>query len=122
KRNMIPRHLNLIMGKVKMDFYDKEYWEWRRNPFRPGYENPICATLRMKERTEEDDFVYNKSLFELTPAEQQRVGNLLSRGFYEHYNPYIRHVIRREREYLENKINPETGESYLQKINVELFG
>src|SRR5699024_12069485 len=57
-----------------------------------------------------------------TASEQQRVGNLLSRGYYEHYNPYIRHVIRREREYLENKINPETGESYLQKIKVELFG
>src|SRR5699024_9809099 len=122
KRNMIPRGLNLIMGKEKMDFFDKENWEWMRNPFPPAYENPLFATLRMKERMEEDDFVYNKSLFELTPSEQQRVGNLLSRGFYEHYNPYIRHVIRREREYLENKINPETGESYLQKINVELFG
>src|SRR5699024_7721196 len=114
--------LNLRMGKEKRDFVDKENWEWMRNPFPPAYENPLFATLRMKERMEEDDFVYNKSLFELTPSEQQRVGNLLSRGFYEHYNPYIRHVIRREREYLENKINPETGESYLQKINVELFG
>src|SRR5699024_8199998 len=122
KRNMIPRGLNLIMGKEKMDFFDKENWEWMRNPFPPAYENPLFATLRMKERMKDDDFVYNKSFFELTPSEQQRVGNLLSRGFYEHYNPYIRHVIRREREYLENKVNPETGESYLQKINVELFG
>lgn len=122
KRSIIPRGLDLIMGKEKMDFFDKENWEWMRNPFPPAYENPLFATLRMKERMKDDDFVYNKSFFELTPSEQQRVGNLLSRGFYEHYNPYIRHVIRREREYLENKVNPETGESYLQKINVELFG
>ena len=76
----------------------------------------------MNANMKDNEFVYNKSLLELRKSEQQRVGNLLSRGFYEHYNPYIRHVVRREREYLENTINPDTGESYLQEIKVELLG
>jgi superfamily II DNA or RNA helicase len=71
---------------------------------------------------EDNEFVYQKSFPELTQSEQQRVGNLISRGFYENHNPYIRHVIRRERKYLEETINPDTNEPYLQKIKVELFG
>ncbi|SLM32154.1 hypothetical protein MTBBW1_60054 [Desulfamplus magnetovallimortis] len=39
-----------------------------------------------------------------------------------HRNPFIRHVVRRERSYLENKIDPITNEPYLQRINVELHG
>ncbi len=122
KRNMISKGLKLIMGKETIEYSDTENWEWIRNPFPPKHENTLFASLRMKANMADDEFVYNKSIMELTQADQQRVGNLLSQGFYEHYNPYIRHVIRREREYLENTINPDTGEPYLQKINVELLG
>ncbi len=122
KRNMISKGLNLIMGKETMKFFDVENWEWIRNPFPPGHENTLFASLRTKADLKDDEFVYNKTLLELSRADQQRVGNLLSQGFYENYNPYIRHVIRREREYLEKTRNPETGEFYLQEIKVELFG
>ena len=50
------------------------------------------------------------------------VGVLLSNDFFQKHNPFIRHVVRRERIYLENEIDPATNESYLQKINVELHG
>lgn len=122
KQSMVPKGLNLIMGKETMEFFDRENWEWIRNPFPPKHENTLFASLRMKVNMKDDNFVYNKSLMELTESEQMRVGNLITQGFYENYNPYIRHVIRREREYLENTINPDTEESYLQKINVELLG
>ena len=42
--------------------------------------------------------------------------------FVKNYNPYIRHIVRRTREFLENSINPKTGLPYLQKIEVKLFG
>lgn len=122
KRTMIQKSLNLIMGKETIDFFDLENWEWIRNPFPPGYEHRIIKIMRQKINMDDNDFVYRKSYIDLSKPEQQRIENLLSEGFYERYNPYIRHVIRRERKYLEETINPDTQEPYLQKIEVELFG
>ena len=122
KRTMIQRSLNLIMGKEEMGFFNPENWEWIRNPFPPGYENFLFSSMRVRNNMREDEFVYRKSFMELSDPEQQKIGALISGGFYEKYNPYIRHVIRRERKYLEDTINPDTGEPYLQKIEVELFG
>ena len=122
KKTMISKGLNLIMGKEKMEFFNGENWEWIRNPFPPKEEDTLFDSLRMGANMKDEDFVFRKTLMELRDSEQHRVGNLLSQGFYEHYNPYIRHVVRREREYLENEVNPETGETYMEKIKVELFG
>lgn len=122
KRTMIQRSLNLIMGKEEIDFFNRENWEWIRNPFPPAYENTLFASMRLRNNMKEDEFVYRKNFMELSTPEQQRIGALISGGFYEKYNPYIRHVIRRERKYLENTINPDTGQPYLQKIDVKLFG
>jgi len=112
----------LIMGKEKMEFFDPENWEWIRNPFPPRYENSVFASLRMKAGMQDDEFVFNKSFMELSKAEQQRIGVLLSGDFYGKHNPYIRHVVRRERKYLEETINPKTNETYLKEIKVELKG
>jgi superfamily II DNA or RNA helicase len=122
KRNRISQGLNLIMGKEKMEFFDPENWEWIRNPFPPRYENSVFASLRMKAGMQDDEFVFNKSFMELSKAEQQRIGVLLSGDFYGKHNPYIRHVVRRERKYLEETINPKTNETYLKEIKVELKG
>lgn len=122
KQVMVSKGLNLIMGKETMEFFDRENWEWIRNPFPPANENHVFASMRLKAGMKEDEFVYRKSLGELSAPEEQRVGNLLSMGFYSNHNPYIRHVIRREREYLEKITNPNTNESYLKKINVKLIG
>ena len=46
----------------------------------------------------------------------------MERDFFASYNPYIRHIIRRNRSYLENTINPETHQPYLPKIEVVLLG
>lgn len=122
KKNKISMGLNLITGKEKMAYFDKENWEWIRNPFPPGDENAFFTSLRQKANMAEKEFVYKKSFNELSSPEQQKVGNLMSRGFYANYNPYIRHVVRRERSYLEEAVNPDTGYTYLPKIKVELHG
>ena len=38
------------------------------------------------------------------------------------HNPFIRHIVRRSRHYLEVTKDPETGEPYLKPIVVELLG
>lgn len=122
KSGKLNEGLKLIMGEEKKEFFDLENWEWMRNPFPPKSEHPNFSILRNMFRLKDDQFVISKSFFELTKPESFKVGTLLSKGFYENYNPYIRHVVRRERKYLEETIDPVTGTPYLQKINVQLHG
>lgn len=57
----------------------------------------------------------------LRTPDQARVRGL--RGtFAEHHNPFIRHIIRRTRVFLENEIDPETNLPYLQPVVVDLLG
>lgn len=122
KPGRVPEGLDLIMGNVKKDFFDFENWDWMRNPFPPKYEHSLFATIRSSNGMKESDFVLSKSYVELRPPEQQRVGNILTMNFFGNYNPYIRHVIRRERKYLEENIDPKTNEPFLKKIEVVLHG
>lgn len=123
KREQIPRSLKLITDEEQMEFFNPENWEWIRNPFPPSFENePTFGLLRRRLGLKEDDFVIQKSHFDLQKPEQSIIGRILDNKFYQQNNPYIRHVIRRERSYLEETINPETGEPYLKKIEVILHG
>ncbi|MGG3756118.1 phospholipase D-like domain-containing anti-phage protein [Bacillus anthracis] len=123
KREQIPRSLKLITDDEQMEFFNPENWEWIRNPFPPSFENePTFGLLRRRLGLKEDDFVIQKSHFDLQKPEQSIIGRILDNKFYQQNNPYIRHVIRRERSYLEETINPETGGPYLKKIEVILHG
>ncbi len=42
--------------------------------------------------------------------------------FFEQYNPFIRHIVRRTRGFLETTVDPATGETYLKAVKVRLFG
>ncbi len=42
--------------------------------------------------------------------------------FLSQHNPFIRHIVRRSRKYLEETKDPSTGEPYLKPITVELLG
>lgn len=123
KREYIPRSLKLITGELKIEPSSHENWEWIRNPFPPAKEDEITfGMIRRKVGLSDNDFVINVNLLDLSRPDQAKIRRILDNNFYEKYNPYIRHVVRRERAYLENTINPETGEPYLQKIEVELQG
>ena len=122
KTARLKEGLDLIMGDSEKDFFDPENWEWIRNPFPPGYEHFNFNLLRNSLGMSDKDFVISKSPLELSPVDRQRVGMILNAGFFENYNPYIRHIVRRERSYLEETIDPKTGQPYLQKINVKLHG
>src|SRR5699024_3159392 len=100
KREQIPRSLRLIMGEEKMEFFDRENWEWIRNPFQPSHEDSMTfGMIRRRLGLREDQFVVNNNLLDLSKPDQKRIGNILEKEFYKNYNPYIRHVVRRERSY-----------------------
>jgi superfamily II DNA or RNA helicase len=98
-------------------------WDWSRNPLPPDYEDDrVYGSIRRRLSMERKDVVATgDKLKELQPQDKQRLINNKEKFFVSH-NPFIRHIIRRTRDFLENTIDPETNEPYLQKVNVELFG
>ena len=112
----------LTTGQMEIPKEDwNEYWEWIRNPLPPSEENPkTFGVLRDSLGMDESEFVVNE--FNLSRKDKRKIEMIIEDDFFRLYNPLIRHVIRRTREYLENTINLETGEPYLKKIKINLHG
>jgi hypothetical protein len=70
----------------------------------------------------DDDVSANGSDWDrLRAPDKARVRQMFPR-FLSQHNPFIRHIVRRSRKYLEETRDPETGEPYLKPIKIELFG
>ena len=114
--------LDLLLGKASQpdDFHDQ--WDWLRNPLPPASEGPNFQILRRSLSLSEDDaYAAGKDVDLLRASDRQRIENGFRR-FVERHNPYIRTIVRRSREYLENTVDPTTGEPYLAPITVRLHG
>ena len=113
--------LDLITGEASIgDFADA--WRWMANPLPPGDEDINIARIRSEADMSDDSYRCRLMLSDFPKPVQNRIEELYYDGFFLKYNPYIRHIIRRERSYLENTINPETKQPYLPKIKVVLLG
>ena len=70
-----------------------------------------------------DEFVIGPSdIDSLSAPDQKQIGRIIDNDFIANNNPFIRHIVRRTRTFLENTINEETHEPYLKAIAVRLFG
>lgn len=122
------RALDLIMGKVKIGNSPAEWLEqceWLRNPFPPAEEDRLnFGRLRKGLGMDDNNFIITPEQIKAmhNAPEGHRVGRILESGFMQKHNPFIRHIVRRTRAFLENNCNPETGEPYLKKIEVVLMG
>ena len=120
--------LKLIMGKDTLGDSPEDWLEqceWLRNPFPPAEEGELTfGALRKQLRMEDKDFIIKpEQISAMHPApEGRKISRILEDGFIQSHNPFIRHIVRRTREYLENNKNPETGEPFLKKIEVILMG
>ena len=123
-RKYPQRALNLIMGKEKLESFSFENWDWIRNPFPPAREDErLFGSIRKRLEMKDDEFVIKpEAYYKLSRPDQRRIGRIIEDGFMQNHNPFIRHIIRRTRDFLENTINLETGEPYLKKVEVELLG
>lgn len=117
------RAVPIAVGDETIDSENlSEAWKWVRNPFPPADEGKDFKALRRKLRVPDDNFVVSADkLNDIKGADITKL-NKISKTFGTHHNPFIRHIIRRTRTFLENKIDPETNEPYLQKVEVKLFG
>ena len=104
---------------------EAEMWEIVRNPFPPRTDSSRrVGTLRNQMDIPDDVAVLPQDRFKsLRRSIQNKVWELYQdEGFLINHNPYVRGIVRRTRDFLENTLNPETGEPYLKKINVQLLG
>jgi len=60
--------------------------------------------------------------FSLLKRPMQRRIKRMFPDFFQTHNPFIRTIIRRSREYLEEQLDPETSEPILDRIAVQPFG
>lgn len=122
-RNTVSQGLRLITGEETLSTeYMSECWEWIRNPLPTRDENPIFDIIRNNIDISDDKFVVKGSFLDLSRMIQNKLTTLVDNDFFVRYNPYIRHIVRRERQSLEEKTNPATGLPYLQPIKVNLCG
>ncbi len=124
-RNQVPRMFEFIMGTLPAPPDPVELWNsWMRNPLPPADEpntNDFRA-FRMRLGMDDLDFVATGNAWQsLSPAQKIRVDNLRE-NFFQRHHPILRYIVRRTREWLQEEINPTTGEPYLPRINVVLHG
>lgn len=98
-------------------------WDWMRNPLPPSDENEQLFGI-IRRRLGFDDthkVIDGNEIDKLKPGDKRKIENAADTFFKDH-NPFIRHIVRRTREFLETTIDPNTGEPYLKPILVKLFG
>lgn len=117
--------LDMVCGKTQPPESEIDMWDIMRNPF------PAKSSKAYKINTLRDTIGMDDNEYVLLPEAYQKFRRPIrdkikalysTEDFVRNYNPYIRHIIRRTRDYLENTINPSTGEPYLKKIKVVLYG
>lgn len=114
--------LELIMGQTGLPTDEYEQWEWTRNPMPPKREHQDFQVLRRKLNVlDEEAVVRGNAISKLSRADRQRITRLFPRLIKEH-NPFIRQIVRRTRQQLEEQIDGETGEPLLKPIGVDLLG
>ncbi len=121
-RTFPVKGLDLVMGKEKVK-NDTDIFEWVRDPFPPASEDRNFEIIRRSLELKEDDFIiHHRHKDQLRRHDLRRLERLIEGDYIQNYNPYLRHIVRRTRDYLENTLNPETGETYLKPVRVKLFG
>lgn len=113
--------LGLVQGLVEpsQEFLDR--WDWMRSPFPPSTEHKAFAKVRRAlKKAPAEASLTERDRRNLRPMDQRDLERLNT--FFSEHNPFIRHIIRRTRNFLENEIDPETSEPYLKAVRVKLMG
>ena len=102
----------------------RDGWEYVRDPLPSRVEDPSFDRIRRSLDASDTRWQFNpESLEKLSPAIRKvQLQNGLLPNYGENFNPLLRCIVRRTRAYLEATINPATGEYFLPKVTVKLFG
>jgi hypothetical protein len=102
----------------------RDGWDYLRDPLPSRFEDAAFDRVRRGLNAADTQWQFKpESLDQLSPAIQRvQIQNMLLPDYGEHFNPLLRCIVRRTRAYLEATINPATGEYFLPKVVVKLFG
>jgi superfamily II DNA or RNA helicase len=114
--------LDLVAGRADPPAELEDRWQWMRDPFPPASEGRDFGVLRKALGEPASAEMYRPDDFAKLDAPNRRRLQNVSEEFFAKHNPYIRHIVRRTREFLEEAIDPATSEPYLPKVAVRLFG
>ncbi|SIT51344.1 Helicase domain-containing protein [Paraburkholderia piptadeniae] len=118
-----PAHcLPVVMGERALSSDVFEAWPWLRNPLPPRSEGTNFRLLRQRFCLDDGTFVASGDLIGSMNGPTRTLLGQIAQDFGRNHNPFIRHIVRRTRQYLEGTIDPATGEPYLKPIRVRLFG
>jgi superfamily II DNA or RNA helicase len=121
-RQYVQMAIGVSVGAAEMPSDDYERWSWIRNPFPTASEGHDFMVLRRALGLSPDEPVAPSEAWERArPMDKSRIRRI-SRDFGRMHNPFIRHIVRRTRGYLETTIDPHTNEPFLKPVRVELFG
>ena len=114
--------LDLVMDKQPLPTVEHIQWEWLCNPLPPKVEHRDFEMFRRSLNfNDEQAIAPGSALAQLKSADLGRLQRDFPRLLQNH-NPFIRRIIRRTRQQLEQQIDPETHEPLLKPICVVLLG
>ncbi|NJL06110.1 MAG: DEAD/DEAH box helicase family protein [Chloroflexaceae bacterium] len=100
-----------------------DFWQWLRNPLPLAAEESDSTTIKLVRSalnmSDDQAVAPVDGDTQLDVSVQHRVQKLSS-TYPATFNPFIRHIIRRTRTALEDRINPATNLPYLNRIEVKL--
>jgi hypothetical protein len=112
----------IVMGQEYISENVHDAWNWLRNPFSPESEHRSFRAIRKSLGMKDSNYVIQGGdIDKLKRPDMTKLHKVLS-DYGRQYNPFIRHIVRRTRAYLENTIDDTTGEPYLKPVSVKLFG
>lgn len=118
------RCLAIAAGQASVPQDIRDGWEFVRDPLPSRGEDPAFDRIRRGLDARDSTWQFTpESLERLSKAMQRvqvRTGLLPEYG--DRFNPLLRSIVRRTRDYLEATINPATGSYFLPKVSVRLFG
>ena len=114
--------MDIVSGLKELPDDDIELWSWIRNPLPQSNEGPDFSLIRQSLKLNDSEAVAPGDCWDkLPPSDKVRIKQM-RRSFASNHNPFIRHIVRRTRNYLEQTINPDTNEPYLKPVTVNLHG
>lgn len=117
--------LDIASGDATVPAADvRDGWQYVRDPLPSRFEDPAFDRIRGGLNASDTQWQFNpESLDKLSKAIQRvQLQNGLLPNYGNNFNPLLRCIVRRTRAYLEATINPATGEYFLPKVAVMLFG
>ena len=118
--------LDMVCGKEPYPKSEITMWDIIRNPLPTKTTSSQDRVNRIRDKLDIPDKTYvlpADYYATISSSKKDAIRTLYTTDeFVANYNPYIRHIVRRTRDFLENTYNQTTGEPYLKKILVELYG